>query len=166
MTQYVDAILRNDDEAWKRRIKTPRVGVAAVIESKARDAIVFIKRTFPPYGTAFPGGFVDLGETLEKTGIRESLEETGLIVTSVGLLNVTSDPDLDPRMHLAVIAAVFRDTGKLEIVAGDDATSAKWFPWDREDSLRILTPRTRIILDEYRFWRTKVTTLCPLVPLR
>lgn len=97
---------------------------------------------------------MDLGETCEETGIRESEEETGLLVTPIGLLNVTSEPDLDPRMHLTVIAAVFRDTTKGKITAGDDAAQAMWLPWD-EVSQETLTPRTRIILDEYNFWRNK-----------
>lgn len=152
--KHVEMVRRNDDEPWKRRIKTPRVGVAAVIESWDRSSLAFIKRTFPPHGIAFPGGFMDLGETCEETGIRESEEETGLLVTPIGLLNVTSEPDLDPRMHLTVIAAVFRDTTKGKITAGDDAAQAMWLPWD-EVSQETLTPRTRIILDEYNFWRNK-----------
>jgi 8-oxo-dGTP diphosphatase len=171
LNKRIEAELRNDDEDWKRRIKTPRVGVAAVIESQASDALVLIEREFPPYGTAFPGGFMDLGEMVEETGVRESWEETGLAVTPVGLLNVTSEPDLDPRMHLTVIAAVFHDTGKSEIRAGDDAKHAMWLPWnedriDGEDFLETLTPRTRIILDEYRFWRNRKQFPYPLPPLR
>jgi len=165
--KHVEAALRNDDKAWKRSIKTPRVGVAAVIESQRRNALVFIEREFPPHGTAFPGGFVDLGETFEETGVRESWEETGLVVTPVGLLDVTSDPDLDPRMHLGVIAAVFHDTGKSELSAGDDAKHAMWLPWDEyrvdgEDFLKTLTPRTRIILADYKTWRKGDRKLTPL----
>jgi 8-oxo-dGTP diphosphatase len=167
LKKHIEAALRNDDEAWKRRIKTPRVGVAAIIESPKRDALVFIEREFPPHGIAFPGGFMDLGETFEETGVRESWEETGLVVEPVGLLNVTSGVDLDPRMHLAVIGAVFRDLGSSSIAAGDDARSAMWLPWDEdridgEDFLESLTPRARIILTDYRIWRVDERPLQPL----
>ena len=165
LKKHIDAALRNDDEDWKRRIKTPRIGVAAVIESQDRNSLVFIKRKFPPYGDAFPGGFVDLGETFEETGIRESWEETALVVTPVGLLNVTSDPDLDPRMHLAVVAAVFRDTGKSKISAGDDAEMAAWYTWTDESCVETMTPRTHIILEEYKLWRNRKQFSYPLVPL-
>ncbi|MDH5379189.1 MAG: NUDIX hydrolase, partial [Gammaproteobacteria bacterium] len=45
------------------RPKTPELTVDAIIEW--RDSIVLIERKYPPYGYAIPGGFVDVGETVE-----------------------------------------------------------------------------------------------------
>jgi 8-oxo-dGTP diphosphatase len=158
----IRAELLQNDEKWKRRILTPRIGVAAIIESADRRCLMLIDRKYPPAGMAFPGGFVDLGESLEDTGIRESWEETGLVVESVGLLDVTSDPELDPRMHLAVVAAVFRDTGRTSAPhAGDDALMTLWQDWERIEEFP-LTPRSRIILKDYRAWRGSGMNLAPL----
>lgn len=162
------AVKLNDDEEWKRRIKTPRVGVAAVVESHDRQRIVLILRKYPPYGLAFPGGFMDVGETFAETGCREVAEEVGLDVESVGLLNVTSGLDLDPRMHLAVVAGVFRAKHETleELVPGDDAAQVEWQSIQTTDSIeRFLTPRSRIILADYKAWREKGYG-APLAPLR
>jgi 8-oxo-dGTP diphosphatase len=160
---------KNDDQEWKRAIRTPRVGVAAVVESADGDRIVLISRKFPPYGLAFPGGFMDIGETFAETGRREVKEEVGLNVEPFGLLNVTSGTDLDPRMHLAVIAGVFRvprSKTSEELTPGDDATKAEWQAWEAVDGiLQFLTPRSRIIMADYRAWRKKGYG-APLAPLR
>ncbi len=56
----------------KQKYRNPRVTVDIVIEID--DGIVLIKRANPPYGWALPGGFVDYGETLESSAVREASE--------------------------------------------------------------------------------------------
>ncbi|MDH5515740.1 MAG: NUDIX domain-containing protein, partial [Gammaproteobacteria bacterium] len=62
---------------------TPAIAVDAIIEMSDRPGspIVLIERRNPPHGWAIPGGFVDVGETLEAAVIREAKEETSLDIT-------------------------------------------------------------------------------------
>ena len=78
---------------------TPALAVDLVIELIDRPGrpIVLIERRHPPPGHALPGGFLDIGETVEAAARREALEETGLEVTLTSLLGVYSDPDRDVR---------------------------------------------------------------------
>jgi 8-oxo-dGTP diphosphatase len=104
---------------------TPPVAVDAIIELLDRPArpILLIERRNAPLGWALPGGFVDLGETVEQAAIREAREETGLHIELGPLLGVYSDPARDPRGH--AIGIVFVATARGEPVAGDDARSFK-----------------------------------------
>ncbi len=63
------------------------------------DGIVLIRRENPPYQGfyALPGGFVEVGETVEEAVRREAREETGLDIVPIKLVGVYSKPDRDPR---------------------------------------------------------------------
>jgi len=109
--------------------ETPLLTVDAVIENHGR--IVLIKRKNPPFRNcaAIPGGFVDIGETVENACIREAKEETGLDIEITRLIGVYSDPQRDPRGHVVSIA--FLCTNKSDkLKSGDDAKEAGWYKLD------------------------------------
>jgi 8-oxo-dGTP diphosphatase len=103
------------------RPQTPALAVDVVIELADRPGrpIVLIRRGRPPEGHALPGGFVDVGETVEQAAMREAREETGLEVSLGALVGVYSDPARDPRGH--TVSIVYAATARGEPAAGDDA---------------------------------------------
>jgi len=90
---------------------------------------ILIERAYPPYGWAIPGGFVDVGETVEKAAIREAKEEVSLDVRLIDLLGLYSNPKRDTRNHTvtAVYIAEAEDMPK----AADDAKSCGIFTFDK-----------------------------------
>jgi len=102
---------------------TPRLTVDAVIA--IGSGIVLVRRKHPPFGRALPGGFVEVGETVEHAVAREAEEETGLRIENLWLVGVFSDPARDRRFH--TVSVVFGATAAGEPVGGDDAAEARLF---------------------------------------
>ena len=105
---------------------TPLLTVDIII--RFQNGIVLIERKNPPPGWALPGGFVDVGESVETAAIREAKEETSLDVKLIELFHVYSDPARDPRFHTASVVFIAAGTGVLK--GADDARKAAVFTAD------------------------------------
>ena len=77
----------------------------------------------------FPGGVLELGETVRDGAMRELMEETGVTAEAAGILNVHDaihhDPQGRVQFHYTLIAVrgVWRSG---EGVAADDAAATAW----------------------------------------
>jgi ADP-ribose pyrophosphatase YjhB (NUDIX family) len=107
----------------------PVVGVLAVVLRGERALLV--RRGNPPLPGrwGFPGGLLELGETVAEGAMRELEEETGVSAQAAGTLTVVDQIERDPegrvRYHYALVAVrgLWR---KGEGVAGDDAEEVAW----------------------------------------
>ena len=114
--------------------KTPLLTTDCVVVD-GRGRVLLVRRGHPPFKGkhALPGGFVEIGETVEEACRRELMEETGVKAGPLRLLGVYSDPKRDPRAHtcsVVFLARIARATPK----AGDDAAAAEWIEdWTKLD---------------------------------
>jgi 8-oxo-dGTP diphosphatase len=102
--------------------ETPKIMVDVIVSSE-EGHILLIRRGSDPYEGywALPGGFVEVGETLEEAAAREAEEETGLEVEIIRLVGVYSDPDRDPRGHNVSCAYLARaQSGELSAATDAD----------------------------------------------
>ncbi len=132
-------------------LRTPYLATDVVIRLWDGDSfrgIVLIERKNPPVGLALPGGFVEVGESVEEAAVREMEEETGLKVKLSGLLGVYSDPKRDPRFH--VVSVVFIGDARGEPRAGSDAKEVRVFRLEDIPLDRLVFDHKRIILDFLR----------------
>ena len=101
--------------------------------------ILLIQRGRPPFQDdwAFPGGFVDVGESPQDAAARELEEETGIHGIHLEQLRAFGDPERDPRGHTVTVAylAVVATKACPDIEAGSDAAQARWWPIDDLPSL-------------------------------
>ncbi|MEW6202748.1 MAG: NUDIX hydrolase [bacterium] len=111
----------------KRQSPLLTVDVAIFVEGR----LVLIQRRNPPFEGmwALPGGFVDVGETVEAAAVREAREETSLTVELVALVGVFSDPDRDPRGHTVSVVFLAKPIGGT-LRAADDARAVQIFQPD------------------------------------
>jgi 8-oxo-dGTP diphosphatase len=106
---------------------TPALTTDAVIFDE-RGRVLLVRRANPPFEGqyALPGGFVDIGETVEQACRRELQEEAGIGVGRLDLVGVYSDPSRDPRGHTCSVAFLGRVADGITPRAGDDAAAAEW----------------------------------------
>jgi 8-oxo-dGTP diphosphatase len=106
--------------------RTPLLAVdCAVFDAEGR--VLLIRRGNPPFKGyhALPGGFVEVGETVEAACRRELAEETGVKARRLQLLGVYSDPGRDPRGHTCSIVFLAR-VARAAAKGSDDAAAAEW----------------------------------------
>ena len=131
---------RSADVSYPRFISCPHCGygayynpkpVAAAIPTTPEGRIILLRRGFEPgQGLwTFPGGFVDLGESVEEAAIRETMEELEIEVELDGLVGVYS------RADDRVVLVVYRATTRQEPRTTEEATEVRAFdvhdlPWD------------------------------------
>jgi 8-oxo-dGTP diphosphatase len=108
------------------RPKTPLLTVDCVVFDRV-GRLLLIQRANPPFRGRFalPGGFVDVGETVEEAALRELEEETGIAGRIIRLIGVYSDPKRDPRGHSVSCAFLVRPSAT-KVKGGDDAASASF----------------------------------------
>ena len=131
---------RSADVAFPRSITCPHCGygayynpkpVASAIPRDEHGRIILLRRAFDPGANlwTFPGGFVDLGESVEDAAHRETREELEIDIELDGLVGVYSRAD--ERVVLVVFSA--RALGAPRTT--QEATEVRAFapadlPWD------------------------------------
>jgi 8-oxo-dGTP diphosphatase len=138
---------------------TPALTTDCVVFDKS-GRVLLIRRKNPPFKGryALPGGFVDVGETVEDACRRELREETHLKVRKLVLIGVYSKPTRDPRGHTCSVAFLAQiesaQTDGAQAKAGDDAAAVKWIcDWRR---LKLAFDHAEILSDAERLARTLV----------
>ncbi len=105
--------------------------VAGTIPIQDGKAIMLRRAIEPRRGFwTFPGGFVEMGETVEEAALRETKEETNLEVKITSLLNVYSRPSAGIVLVVYLASVVgglpLRGREALEIATFSPAK----IPWD------------------------------------
>ena len=104
--------------------KTPALATDCVIYDRV-GRVLLVRRKYEPFKGAYalPGGFVEIGETVETACRREVREETGIDIGELRLVGVYSDPKRDPRGHMVSVVYLVRLPGEVTPQAG---AAAEW----------------------------------------
>jgi 8-oxo-dGTP diphosphatase len=117
----------------RRYPQRPIVGVLAVV--MRGDRVLVVRRANPPMPGrwGFPGGVLELGETVAQGAMRELLEETGVKAEPADPLTVIDTIDRDRegrvRYHYTLVA-VLGTWQSGEGAPGDDAEEVAWLTRD------------------------------------
>lgn len=109
----------------------PSASNAAFIINEQNELLVITRRKDPAKGTLdLPGGFADIGETIEESVVREVKEETGLTVNSADYLFSIPNIYRYSGFDVPTLDAFFRCRvdDLTPLAAHDDAESFQWVP--------------------------------------
>jgi 8-oxo-dGTP diphosphatase len=143
----------------------PVVGVGGVVIENGR-ALLIRRGREPLLGEwSIPGGSLELGETLEEGVARELLEETGLKVRVLELIEVfdriyvestagTEEPKKGPRFHY-VIVDYLCERIRGDAVAASDVTDVAFAQEDELEKYRLTETALRILRKAFAMDRAR-----------
>ena len=119
----------------------PEVAVGAVVQREGE--VLLVRRAHGPAAGdwSVPGGRVRLGEGLREATVRETREETGIDVVVDRFLGWVERMGNDPDPYHFVIldfACVPLHAHQPVVAADDDATDARWVPFDALEGLSLV----------------------------
>lgn len=126
--------------------RDPKVAVAVCVV-RGNEVLLVRRAVEPERGKwALPAGYVDYGEDPRQAATREVWEETGLVVTLNGLVDVLPG-DIPDRGASIVIVYAGQVTGGT-LAADDDVDAAGYFPMD--DLPEMAFANTRLAIQRAR----------------
>jgi ADP-ribose pyrophosphatase YjhB (NUDIX family) len=141
------------------------VGVGGVIIDDGR-ALLIRRGSEPLLGEwSIPGGMLELGETLEEGVARELLEETGIIVRVLELIEVfdriyvestagASEPKKGPRFHYVIVDYLCERLGG-QAMAGSDVTDLAFASEEELGKYKLTETATRILKKAFAMERLR-----------
>lgn len=129
------------------------MGVGAIILN--RERVLLVERGKAPLEGwwSLPGGVLEIGETLKEGVRREALEETGLIVEPVAVVEIFERIMRDgagmPEYHYVLIDYFCRVRGG-DLQAASDAARVAWVPRRALATTRITEGTTAVIEKAFR----------------
>jgi 8-oxo-dGTP diphosphatase len=137
--------------------ESPIVGVGAVVIDQGK--VLLVRRGQAPLKGewSLPGGALELGETLQQGVVREILEETGLVVIPIGIVDILDRITQDEesgcvQYHYVLIDFVCSVTGgKLNV--GSDADEARWVHPDNLQEYQLQPVTARVIEKAFKSQR-------------
>lgn len=143
----------------------PMVGVGGVIIVERR-ALLIRRGSEPLLGEwSIPGGMLELGETLEEGVARELLEETGLTVRVIELIEVfdriyvestagAKEEKKGPRFHYVIVDYLCERVAG-EAVAGSDVTELAFASEEELHKYNLTETATRILKKAFAMERLR-----------
>src|SRR5215467_5030352 len=145
--------------SWREYPEKPIVGVGGVVIEEGR-ALLIRRGSEPLLGQwSIPGGTLELGETLVQGTARELMEETGLAVRVLDLIEIferinfgrgadetwsTLEERRRPRFHF-VIADYLCQRISGDPIAGGDVTDVAWTTEGELDKFGLTPTASRVI---------------------
>lgn len=132
--------------------KYPRVGIGVMIQNKEGEILLGLRKGSHGAGEwSFPGGHLEMGETVFETAKRETKEETGLDINKFELISVADEMrylESDGKHYLNVGVKGLYEGGEPIVMETDKCEQWKWFNID--DLPTNIFESTELIINNFR----------------
>jgi len=109
----------------------PKIGVGVIIRKENKFLLGKRKGNHGGGYWAFPGGHLEMNESIEECAEREVMEETGLTVRNFKKLTFTNDIFLETQKHYVTLFVVTDyQGGEVKIMEPDKCEGWGWFSLD------------------------------------
>lgn len=128
-------------------------GAILIVFNENKEILMQLRSDYKQWG--FPGGGIELGESLEDTAKRELKEETGLILDSLKLIDLVSGeetyreyPNGDKVYDVTAIYEVIDYHGNVKI-NDDESLELRWFSFDNKPDMPEFMNRYWMRIENY-----------------
>lgn len=109
----------------------PQVGIGVIV---IKDNKVLLGKRKGSHGTgswSFPGGHLELNESIEDCARREVLEETNIKIKKLKMGTFTNDIfELEKKHYVTLYVLSEHDSGEVKLMEPDKCDEWKWFEWN------------------------------------
>lgn len=131
---FLDWYKKQEQPEYEKPSLTVDIVLMCYNKEEDRLKTLLIQRKTHPYRNswALPGGFVERNESTAESVLRETQEETGVIISrqNIEQLHTFSTPNRDPRGWVVTVSYL-AFIGEEPLIAGDDAKEVRWFNMER-----------------------------------
>ena len=108
----------------------PKIGIGVIIR-KDDKVLLGKRRGSHGEGTwAFPGGHLEMGESIEDCARREVAEETGIKIKNLQKGIFTNDIFSPEKHYVTLFMVCDYDSGEVETLEPEKCEGWEWFAWD------------------------------------
>lgn len=119
-------------------MERPGVGVGVCVRKEGK--ILLLRRiNAHGHGTwCFPGGHLEMGESVEEAARRETREEAGVEIDNILLGPYTNDLFEEGKQYITLFAIADWKAGEPRICEPEKMTEIGWYSWDALPEPRFL----------------------------
>ncbi len=155
--------------SWREYPEKPIVGIGGVVIDDGK-ALLIRRGSEPLLGQwSIPGGTLELGETLEEGTVRELMEETGIEVKVLEMIEVferinfgrgadeswtTKEEKKRPRFHFVIVDYLCQRVSGTAL-AGGDVTDVAWAQESELEKFALTATATRVIRKAFSLARAR-----------
>jgi 8-oxo-dGTP diphosphatase len=110
----------------------PKIGVAAIITRDGKKVLLGKRKNSHGEGTwCFPGGHLEMNESIEECAARETMEEAGVSIRNIRKAAFTNDLFVKEKKHYVTLF-VLADfaSGEPKVMEPDKCEKWGWFSWE------------------------------------